>query len=243
MTEAPTNGPSVPALEKGIDVLEFLAVQKNPVSLQEISTGLHRSRGELYRMVAWLTEQQYVVRSDGTEKYVLGERIGQLFKRQVSMQDVVSMALPTMTAISAATLATCHLSIRAKSSAVVLNSTQSSEYYDLSVEHGTLVPLWKCPAGACMVEDLSAGEIEEISTTIDPQWRELFAEERGHASTHGYVVRHGIAAPSVFEFAFSHRTGGRLSTAITAAKLANSDAEVEALCSELKMMLITKFEA
>ena len=40
-----------PALEKGLDVLEFLASQSHPMTLSAIVKQLGRSHGELFRMI------------------------------------------------------------------------------------------------------------------------------------------------------------------------------------------------
>ncbi|NEM46654.1 MAG: helix-turn-helix domain-containing protein, partial [Xanthomonas perforans] len=59
-----------PALDKGLDILELLARQAQPMSMGAISQGIGRSRGEIFRMLQVLEERGYLTR-DGEGDYVL----------------------------------------------------------------------------------------------------------------------------------------------------------------------------
>ncbi|MGJ8531645.1 MAG: helix-turn-helix domain-containing protein [Alphaproteobacteria bacterium] len=234
MTETPVQSSSVPALEKGMGVLEFLADQNEPVSLQEISSGLHRSRGELYRMVTWLVEQQYIIRLDGKDKYVLGERIGRLFRRQAVAEDVISATMPLMTGLSQSISAACHLSIRAKWSSVVIASTDSPDFYGVSAKVGATMPIWESPAGACMIHDLSDSEQVLLLERVEEPWRNQFGEETRAFAKNQYVERFETAGPGIMEFAFANHTNSRLVSAVTIAKVVSSKDHLLDVVSRLR---------
>lgn len=239
MTETLTQSLSVPALEKGMDVLAFLAEQENPVSLQEIATKLHRSRGELYRMVAWLVEQSYVIRSEANDKYVLGERVGLLFRRQPVAENIISDALPLMTILSKSTGFACHLSIRAKSNCIVVAATESQNFYNLTAAVGSMIPLWECPAGACMINDLLSDEKNEILKQADSELRIKFQEETAEFERFGYVQRFNCAGPGILELAFSIVSNSRLKSAITMTKLLSSNNDISGIVKQLKELSTT----
>lgn len=50
-SDAPRREYRVPAAEKTLDILEFMAAQREDVTQTEISTGLGRSIHELYRVI------------------------------------------------------------------------------------------------------------------------------------------------------------------------------------------------
>ena len=54
-----------PALDKGLDILELLAEQKDGLTRAEITKLLGRNASEMYRMLERLVARQYVVRSPG----------------------------------------------------------------------------------------------------------------------------------------------------------------------------------
>src|SRR5882672_4811283 len=61
----------VPALEKGLDVIETLAANAVPQSLAELATQLERSSSELFRMLNCLERRGYITRAAVSGKYAL----------------------------------------------------------------------------------------------------------------------------------------------------------------------------
>ena len=61
----------VPALEKGLDLLETLAAAAVPQSLAELATTLERSSSELFRMLNCLERRGYITRDAVSGKYGL----------------------------------------------------------------------------------------------------------------------------------------------------------------------------
>ena len=62
---------AVPALEKGLAVLERLAVSPVPQGLAELAASLGRGRNELFRMCACLEAHGYIARDDVSGKWSL----------------------------------------------------------------------------------------------------------------------------------------------------------------------------
>jgi len=240
MTETPSSGSSVPALEKGMGVLEFLAVQEGPVTLQQISSGLHKSRGELYRMVKWLVEQRYIIRSEANDTYVLGERIGNLLKRQPAAETVVSAALPLMELISNDFGVACRLSVRANPNSIVVATTQSSENYDLTTRLGTQMALLDCPAGACLVQSLDKSERNALCKGVSKERRDLFLTECDAFEKNRIVQRFGFAGPGYFELSFSGPTQQQLVTAITLASILPSRQDAKRFTQRVKDVALVK---
>ena len=65
-----------PALDKGLDILELLAEQKEGLTRAEITKLLGRNASEMYRMLERLVARQYVVRSKGGTKGLLRQMRG-----------------------------------------------------------------------------------------------------------------------------------------------------------------------
>src|SRR5262245_51198418 len=60
--EASAPAYAVPALEKGLDVLELLAKAHQPLGLNEVAAALGRSRQELFRIMVCLHTRGYLLR-------------------------------------------------------------------------------------------------------------------------------------------------------------------------------------
>lgn len=239
MTETLNQGPSVPALAKGMEILELLAEQRTPLSLQEISARLHRSRGELYRMITWLVDQRYVIRPDTSDTYILGDRIGRFFRRQPVIEDVISLAMPIMTEISTSVGFACHLSVRAERTCVVVAATESNERYDLTAKIGGMMPVWESVAAACLIDPGDDADTFGMSSDVDPGWKTSFEAERAHFARTGYVIRYGAAGLGLLECAFTTNGKSRLKSAIIATNAVASPAQVQSLLSHLKALAST----
>src|ERR1017187_6650898 len=60
-----------PALDKGLEILEYLAGQRMPLTQLEMADGLGRSSGEIYRMLLCLEERGYLAREAESGKFRL----------------------------------------------------------------------------------------------------------------------------------------------------------------------------
>ena len=58
-----------PALEKGLEILEYLSQRATPLSQSEIANGIHKTPNEIYRMLACLEEKGYLIREEISGKY------------------------------------------------------------------------------------------------------------------------------------------------------------------------------
>ena len=86
-TRAPARPPSssetryaVPALDKGLDVLELLAREPGGLTLNEVARALGRTSSELFRMVTALARRGYIEQGDG-DRYTLTLKLFELAHR------------------------------------------------------------------------------------------------------------------------------------------------------------------
>lgn len=91
---------SAPALTKGLDVLELLAEAGLPLTMKEIAEGLGRSKNEIFRMLIALQERAYIERNPETDAYSLTDRLFKLGLHTPSAQDLMSAAMPELSAVA-----------------------------------------------------------------------------------------------------------------------------------------------
>lgn len=114
-----------PALEKGLEILEFLAPRSAPMTLSEISSGLGRSKSEIFRMLQVLEERGYLTRAQGSEGYLLSNRLFMLGMEHPPIKGLLEVALPIMHALAAAILQPCHLAIASEEIIIVIARVES----------------------------------------------------------------------------------------------------------------------
>src|SRR5512138_873419 len=82
---------AVPALDKGLDVIELLAREADGLSLNEIARALGRTSSELFRMVNGLARRGYIEQRDG-ERYVLTLKLFELAHRHKPIKSLTAAA-------------------------------------------------------------------------------------------------------------------------------------------------------
>ncbi|HET8830326.1 MAG TPA: helix-turn-helix domain-containing protein, partial [Pelobium sp.] len=75
METEPKTKYQAPALEKGLDILEYLSSQSVPVSQTEIAGNLNKSSNEIYRMLVCLEDRGYIIRDQVSSKYKLSLKL------------------------------------------------------------------------------------------------------------------------------------------------------------------------
>ncbi|OHX25474.1 transcriptional regulator, partial [Xanthomonas alfalfae] len=135
-----------PALDKGLDILELLARQAQPMSMGAISQGIGRSRGEIFRMLQVLEERGYLTR-DGEGDYVLTNRLFMLGMQQPHVQSISEAALPVMRRLSDAISQPCHLVAPSGDQIVVIAQMDVPSDLGLVVRPGHRRPLTHSSSG------------------------------------------------------------------------------------------------
>jgi DNA-binding IclR family transcriptional regulator len=186
-----------PALEKGLDILELLARESEPVTLTGIVNRLGRSHGELFRMVQVLEFRGYIEQDAAFDGYRLSDRLFSLGMQQPRTRNLIEIALPVMRQLAASVGQACHLALHTQGEMVVVARMESSEQLGFSVRVGYRKPLHQAASGAV----LYAFQPEDIRR----RWEQLFdprlddrelAEFRAHADT--IREQHVVQTPSKF---------------------------------------------
>ena len=156
---------TAPALEKGLDILELLAGAGESLSQTAIAQRLERSATELFRMLAVLERRGYVARH-GDGGYRLTLRLFELAHQHPPLKRLLSVALPAMQELAAATRQSNHLVIHFARRILVVAQVDSPEPMGFAVRLGAHFPFRPDRASSRV---LSAFQPE-------PMQRELVAE-------------------------------------------------------------------
>lgn len=126
----------VPALEKGLDILEALAAAAVPQSLTELAARLERSSSELFRMLNCLERRGYLARDAVSGKYGLSLKLFALGHEHSTAGKLLAAARGPMQALTEKFRESCHLSVLERGRLLVLAQEESPERVRLSIEVG-----------------------------------------------------------------------------------------------------------
>ncbi|MEM0964991.1 MAG: IclR family transcriptional regulator [Verrucomicrobiota bacterium] len=147
MTELSDQRYSAPALEKGLDILEFLAGRNVPCSKSEIGDALERTPSEIYRMLCVLEERGYVQKQEGTAAYGLSMRLFELGHQQASISTLRKAARIPMEQLSSEISEACHLGIQNGNNLLIMMERMPPRQVCLAVGEGTTFPLTQTVSG------------------------------------------------------------------------------------------------
>jgi len=148
----------VPALEKGLDLLELLATSGKPQSLADMARSLNRTSSELFRMVGTLEKRDYIVRDPATGTYRLSMKLFELAHLHSPVEQIVRAARRPMRELADNVEESCHLVVLRHGRLVVVAEEESAARVHLSVELGSNAPLLKTVSGQLLLAHLSPDE-------------------------------------------------------------------------------------
>jgi DNA-binding IclR family transcriptional regulator len=125
-----------PALEKGLDILQLLAGEREPLTLSTICQRLGRSQGEIFRMVQVLQTRGFVDQDPKSDGYYLTDLLFSMAMRQPATQGLVEIAIPVMRGLAADIGQSCHLALHSRGEIVVVARMESMEQIGFSVRVG-----------------------------------------------------------------------------------------------------------
>lgn len=126
----------VPALEKGLDILEALAVSPKPLSLAELARDLQRGGAEIFRMLVCLERRSYLRRDPVSGKYAPTLRLFELAHARPPLKTLLDVARGPMREVTVRLGESCHLSVLERDKLLVIAREDSPEPVRLSIEVG-----------------------------------------------------------------------------------------------------------
>lgn len=152
----------VPALEKGLDVIETLAAVAVPQSLAELAAKLNRSSSELFRMLNCLEVRGYITRDALSGKYGLTLKLYSLAHAHSVTEKLVRAAHVPMQALTDKVRESCHLSVLDRGRLLVVAQEESPERVRLSIEVGGQFDPVQTASGRLLLAHVGEGERAEI---------------------------------------------------------------------------------
>jgi DNA-binding IclR family transcriptional regulator len=158
-----------PALEKGLDILEYLSCRARPLSQAEIANGIKKSPNEIYRMLVCLEERGYLMREEHSSKYVLSLKMYTLSHRHSPVDEIRHASLYPMQELAIRLKQSCHLGALYNDQLMVIYQVKSPSPIALSIEEGSLFPLLQTASGRTLLAFLPEDECFNILNRI-PQY-------------------------------------------------------------------------
>lgn len=183
MTEQPLSSEqrrqkySVPALEKGLDIIEQLADEAVPMTQSQLARALGRQPGELFRMLACLEGRDYVRRDPASGGYLLTLKLFELSRIHSPYEALMAAARPHMRLLSDTVRESCHLTVLSRGQVLVLAQEESPKPLRLSVEVGSVHSVMRTNSGRLLLASLSQDQRDDLLAD-NKEWQALTKLQR-----------------------------------------------------------------
>jgi len=146
----------VPAADKALDILEFMADRPDGVTQTEISVGVGRSIHEIYRIIQLLEKRGYLIRAARSDRYRLSLKLFELAHKHPPVNRLIDVALPLMRRLAADSDQSCHLVVLRDLRVLIILQVDSPLPMRYSVALGSQFPILETSSGAVILANLPA---------------------------------------------------------------------------------------
>ncbi|MFI4849503.1 MAG: IclR family transcriptional regulator [Gimesia chilikensis] len=206
-----TAATSVPALERGLDILELLNQEPDGLGISELASRLSLNKNAVFRITHTLTDRNYLERDPLTKKFRLSPRLLSLGLPQAGDVSLVEVALPLMRELRDLTRETIQLGIQVGDEGVIIEQVSGLHPLRIAVDIGLRFPLHNNAPGKVLLAHQSprerAATLNRIPLTADTprtltkpaalQTECTKVLSRGYATDHAEADEgiHCVAAP------------------------------------------------
>lgn len=156
----------VPALQRGLALLEYLAAEPAGATLSELGAALSLSPTSVFRLAGALEELGYLQRDEKTKRFAVTQKLLLLGQPHSGHRSLVECALEPMRRILAATGETTQLCCRAEAACVVIEQLPALHPFKYIVDLGSRPPAHCCAPGKAMLAFLPDDELDVVLPKI-----------------------------------------------------------------------------
>lgn len=152
----------VPALIRGLNILQELSGERRRLTLSEVAAALGVTRSSAYRLLFTLGHMGFVIVDPETKTYTLGPQVLRLGYGYLASRDLVEVAMPHLVRLRDRTGWSAHLGELHGRDVVYLARVATRRSIASTVHVGTRLPARFTTMGRILLSGLSAGEVREL---------------------------------------------------------------------------------
>lgn len=137
---------ATPALDKGLDILEYLAHDPAGATKSQLARELNRTVSEIFRMLLCLERRGYIAQIEN-ERYSLTLKLFQLIQEHPPTERLIADALPVMQRLAHETLQSCHMGVIERDRVVILAQVNAPSTQVFYVKLGSTIDILESSSG------------------------------------------------------------------------------------------------
>jgi IclR family transcriptional regulator, acetate operon repressor len=156
---------AVKSLDRGLDILEYVAGCSEPPSFSQLLGNLRIPRSSLFHLLTNLLSRNFLERDPTTERYRVGAEIVEIARkvRRPSLSDRVA---PFLRQLSLEVRETCGFYVPRMDSVEVVASAISTQALSYTMKIGMTAPLYAVSAGKIVLSELPSEELSRYLARV-----------------------------------------------------------------------------
>lgn len=152
---------TVPALEKGLAIIELLAESDQPLGITDLYTYCGIPKSSIFMILSTLESLKYIEKLPG-DKYKLTMKIHRLGSQILSKLDIREVARPYMRELAETLHFTVHMAALEQRQAIYIEKVNSPGYVQFSTKVGQSMQLYCSAVGKTLAAYLPSDELDEL---------------------------------------------------------------------------------
>jgi IclR family transcriptional regulator, acetate operon repressor len=235
---------TVKSLDRGLDILEYVAASRNPPSFSQLLRDLDIPRSSLFHLLNNLQIRGFLAREPAADGYRLGVNLAKLAKA-APQPSLATTVTPFLRGLSTELNETCGFYVRVGDEVEVIASAISTQALSYTMKVGARAPLYAVSTGKIALAQLEPDVLKQyfarvalapITTRTIRSKSRLLQEIRGIKAS-GFAYSHEEFTSGITAVATAVRRQGRFAGALNVAvpTVRFTSDRAAAFCDALRM--------
>ncbi len=156
----PSPTPAVKSLDRGLDILEYVAACPEPPSFSQLLASLRIPRSSLFHLLTNLLSRNFLERDPGTERYRVGTGALKI-ARKAQRPSLGERVAPFLQQLSLDVSETCGFYVQVDDAVEVVASAISTQALSYTMKVGMKAPLHAVSVGKIVLAELRSEELSQ----------------------------------------------------------------------------------
>jgi IclR family KDG regulon transcriptional repressor len=153
---------SAPAVDRALDILEFMASHPRPYGTTELARCLMIPVNSVFRILKRLTEREYLVQDPASGSYQLSTRVFSLGMSLYTRFELRQRARPHLEWLCGETRETCQIQVKQGDRMLVLDTVSPEVQFFLRVVPGSLVYIHPNAYGKAVLAFMDEEDVKQV---------------------------------------------------------------------------------
>lgn len=156
---------AVKSLDRGLDILEYVARCSEPPSFSQLLGSLGIPRSSLFHLLSNLLSRNFLERDPKTERYRVGAEVIEI-ARKVQKPSLNDRVAPFLHQLSLELSETCGFYVQVRDTVEVIASAISTQALSYTMKVGMTAPLYAVSAGKIVLSELPSEELTQYLARV-----------------------------------------------------------------------------